>query len=678
MFGLGKKKRGFGRGSAEREEVFRELEARAAERRRREERRMAHAGEIYRWPDEEKRRPMRTDVPGFIARPPEEYIDEQPAEPTAAKLPSELRIEGVKVVPRGKYSGCEELVSVYIGPEVEVIEDDAFEKCPNLQNVEFSEGLKMIGSGAFADCPQLGNFKLPSTLESLCIVSEQKDESGEIKLPTLKRGNRFGIYKGAFSNCKSITHVEIPEGVRVIPESTFAKCFHLKSVVLPPDICIEAMAFAKCKRLEAVDFSRGVRLIGMEAFLGCVKIKNIALPGAVDVGARAFMDCTGLESLSVSREAVFDVGVFENCANLQKVEYPAENGLSLGTFRNCPVNRKVLMDILRRMMPGLPEAAKPEDFIDVQKMVIPEGVTEIKDEAFAHHPSLEELELPKSLREIGKGAFRCSEKLYRVRFSRGLVRIGDASFQNCGLEFLDFPEGLEEIGNYAFYHNPAKHVNFPNSLKYIGNEAFRNTCLEHLMLNDGIVYIGAKAFANSDLKIAVLPNDLCTIAEKTFYGCGSLAQVHMPAVLKTIDTSAFEGCKLRRIQIPDGIRNIEALAFGDCKYLKEVELPKGIRCVDSTAFVGTSLERLDYPNSVVMEEKEKRCFDGRIAEAMRMKRCELRYDGYAYDEDSVCRQAQLCGYPPVISVPKHLAHMKNQFPDAVEFEVREPAAEEEA
>ena len=103
----------------ERERIFAELEARAAERRRREEKRSEHAGKIYRAAESDEKRDLRGDVPSFIQRKP---MDCKPAAQRMKEaMPSELRIEGVKMVRRDQYRGCEQLVSVFIGPEVEVI-----------------------------------------------------------------------------------------------------------------------------------------------------------------------------------------------------------------------------------------------------------------------------------------------------------------------------------------------------------------------------------------------------------------------------------------------------------------------------------------------------------------------------------------------------------------------------
>jgi len=163
-----------------------EMAARAAENRLRAEKRTKHAGGIHRRPDETGAHPTRDDAPYFINEP--SFLKQAESAP----IPSDLRIEGVRVIQRGQYRNCEQITSVFIGPEVEVIGEGAFEGCKNLRNVEFSEGLKVIGKAAFAGCTQLEDFTLPSTLVSLSVPTEQGEERRTIRLPGFMQGRCSG------------------------------------------------------------------------------------------------------------------------------------------------------------------------------------------------------------------------------------------------------------------------------------------------------------------------------------------------------------------------------------------------------------------------------------------------------------------------------------------------------
>lgn len=85
-------------------------------------------------------------------------------------------------------------------------------------------------------------------------------------------------------------------------------------------------------------------------------------------------------------------------------------------------------------------------------ITIPEGVTEIEDEAFAFREDIHEVRLPLSMKRIGKSAFQECVNLEKINFPHGLEKIGDAAFCNClSLVKPKLPESVK-IGELAFHH----------------------------------------------------------------------------------------------------------------------------------------------------------------------------------------------------------------------------------
>ena len=61
-------------------------------------------------------------------------------------------------------------------------------------------------------------------------------------------------------------------------------------------------------------------------------------------------------------------------------------------------------------------------------VIIPEGITEIADDAFSNRSDITGISIPK-----------------------GCVKIGKNAFENCpGLTHITIPEGVKKIGNHAF------------------------------------------------------------------------------------------------------------------------------------------------------------------------------------------------------------------------------------
>ena len=95
-------------------------------------------------------------------------------------------------------------------------------------------------------------------------------------------------------------------------------------------------------------------------------------------------------------------------------------------------------------------------------VVIPEGVTEIGENAFCYYESLQELEysIP-------------NKTLTGVSLPNHLSKIGESAFDNCVLlTKVNFPEGLKEIGSKAFRGTSLTEIHIPKSVKKIGDDAF--------------------------------------------------------------------------------------------------------------------------------------------------------------------------------------------------------------
>lgn len=120
----------------------------------------------------------------------------------------------------------------------------------------------------------------------------------------------------------------------------------------------------------------------------------------------------------------------------------------------------------------------------ITKVIIPEGYTNIGDNAFYNCNSTHNLNvtftvtLPSTLKEIGTSAFQGAVQMTDVILPEGLKTIGKQAFKGCeNIKNIKFNEGIEFIGNSAFYLDGTtagcqNTIIFPKSLKYIGPGAF--------------------------------------------------------------------------------------------------------------------------------------------------------------------------------------------------------------
>ena len=106
-----------------------------------------------------------------------------------------------------------------------------------------------------------------------------------------------GIEDYAFSYCKSIDIIEIPESVTQIGYSAFNECTHLRKVSLSDSITyIGSRAFYMCMSLEEFNIPKKVSMIKERTFGYCSKLKQIEFHENISsIEKFAFTYCDGLK-----------------------------------------------------------------------------------------------------------------------------------------------------------------------------------------------------------------------------------------------------------------------------------------------------------------------------------------------------------------------------------------------
>ena len=76
-------------------------------------------------------------------------------------------------------------------------------------------------------------------------------ETQAVVARVIRQENREVIRNDAFSNCKSLTDVRLPSGVKIIEKGTFAECTSLENLQLSNNTTeIEEIAFNNCISLK--------------------------------------------------------------------------------------------------------------------------------------------------------------------------------------------------------------------------------------------------------------------------------------------------------------------------------------------------------------------------------------------------------------------------------------------
>ena len=107
-------------------------------------------------------------------------------------------------------------------------------------------------------------------------------------------------------------------------------------------------------------------------------------------------------------------------------------------------------------------------------VIVPDDVTAIGFEAFAHNETVTSVFLPDSVKIIGHYAFDFCKNMTQIRLPYSMKLILDAAFRSCrALANVEIPVGLERICQYTFEGcSSLKRVEVPEGIRHIENGAF--------------------------------------------------------------------------------------------------------------------------------------------------------------------------------------------------------------
>lgn len=155
------------------------------------------------------------------------------------------------------------------------------------------------------------------------------------------------------------------------------------------------------------------------------------------------------------------------------------------------------------------------------KVVVPNGVTEIADNAFSGCNEITQVVLPKSVKKIGEKAFLNCQDLQKINLPSKIKTIDAYAFQNCRfLKSITIPKRVTKLeGTFAGCVR-LKDVKFAkgSAISDIGNATFFN-CLQ--------------------LKKIVLPSKVKTIGDYAFLECRYMKEINLSSKTTSIGKMAF-------------------------------------------------------------------------------------------------------------------------------------------
>ena len=473
------------------------------------------------------------------------------------------------------FDGCTALKQVILPGTLQTIQENAFKGCTGLEVITIPSTVTTIGEGAFEGCTSLVRF------DGTYASADRR---------YIVRDNHVLAFAPG-----GLTETTIPEGVTTIKAGVFANNTALKTVNLSAELTtVEDRAFKGCTALPIIRFRTQITSIGEEAFKGCSSLRSVYSDAVTppSIGTDAFADCHA------------SIAAHVTAGNLAAYEAsPAWSALSVSSGQ--PWNEIWYTTTDGNVcVPGNALSYVSNTYVEGKGIILfNQDLTILPSYAFYNNTSLETVDLPAGVVEIGSCAFGGISTLSSITLPENLQSIGTQAFWNTGLTSIILPNNLQTIENEVFkWCHSLVSVTLPENLQSIGTQAFTIcTSLKSITFPEGLLTIGSGAFYNcTSLTSIALPESILSIESGAFNQCTSLASVNFPEGLHSIGNSAFRLTALKSISLPDNLQSIGSDAFSGCSSATSVTIPSSIQTIERGVFYNcSSLTSITLPVGVL-------------------------------------------------------------------------------
>ena len=242
----------------------------------------------------------------------------------------------------------------------------------------------------------------------------------------------------------------------------------------------------------------------------------------------------------------------------------------------------------------------------LEKIILPEGLTEIEDGGFYKVFGLKEVVFPQTLRKIDEIAFFGCSSLTAdgIKFNdTALEEIGYQAFMCCPnlSGELTFPPTFKRFKGCTFLYAPLTKVTFPPTLESIPYYDFGNSKFEEIDIPNSceLGIYGFQFSTNFNIKRAHIPEGQTVIPESLFAFCKNLEEVNIPDGVVELGRDCFNYTNLKEVTLPEGVEKIGELAFADCYNLECLVLPSTLMEIGDYCFASNHGMQRIYSKALV-------------------------------------------------------------------------------
>ncbi len=554
----------------------------------------------------------------------------------SASLESIVIPDGITVIPGATFMGCTNLFSVTLPDDLICIEASAFNSCVSLESIVIPSSVNTISSWAFKECSSLAKIYFECSEDEWAKISIDTEYAyfsdpavyyySEAK-PT-KVGNYWRFVDGALTEwpeyfSEGLEYTSNGDGTCYV--SGIGTCVET-DIIIPsasPDgytvTGISQQAFSRCKSIKSVLIPESVTMIGSYAFEWCESLKNVTILGKVtEIGVNAFQYCESIEQFIIPDSVkTLGTGAFMSCESLVSIVIPkGVTKIEGWTFEFCDSLKYIYCMCTEEEWNNV-LIDFPNNSLDMVECFYYSEVEPTIEGNFWHYADGEPTLWPPyvipdsvgleftsngdgTCSVTGIGTCKDSDIIIPPTSPDGdkVTSIGDYAFNWCtSVTNVTIPDSITSIGDYAFQGTALTSVVIGDAVTKIGNSAFFYClALKNIEVSDSVTNIGEYAFsycyalenisvAESNTAYESIDGNLYTKGATTLvqYAIGKIdANFTIPESVTKIGSYAFSASlSLTSVVIGDGVTEIGNGAFWDCTSLASIIVAEGNTAYES-------------------------------------------------------------------------------------------------